>query len=43
MQEGRQRAKVHRSRMSELSERGLNQSVYETKTERMLKSVARKG
>lgn len=42
MQAGRKTAKVHRERMSELHERGLDKSIGMTNTERMLQNVRRK-
>lgn len=42
MQEGRKNAKVHRERVSELHEHGLDKSIGMTNTERMLQGVKRK-
>lgn len=42
MQAARKAARVHEQRMSQLSASGLNMTESMSKTERMLKSVARK-
>ena len=42
MQEGRRKAKIHRERMAELYEKGLDKTMPMTKTERMLNEVRRK-
>ena len=43
MQAGRKKAAVHRERVSQLYDSGLNVSDTMTHTERMLNSVRRKG